>query len=1378
MFINLKPLSLNLQAPDLGSLGAGSSTSATLSGGDDNDVLVLQGGLAGSTTIDGGAGDDIVDYSELLASSGKTGAIVADLAKHTVQKYENGRLVGTDTLIGIEGIVGSRYDDTISGSGNADTMDGAGGNDLIVSAGGNDSMNGGDGDDTIRQTDWYADTTVDGGSGVDTLDYSGLLDFGWGISLNLASGVAVKGASGMPSGVDRISNISAVVGTYLDDTLIGNIAANRLDGGDGRDTILGDKGNDTLNGGAGDDYIEQNWDFESDSIDGGSGNDTVNYNGLGTRIEADLQAGVVNKKYLGEKMTGVDTIRNVEHLIGTDYNDTLRGSGNADILGGNKGDDLIAGAGGNDTLKGFHGSDTLYGDAGDDHLDGDNGSDLLIGGEGKNMLYGGDGDDTIEQQAMRSNDTIDGGTGLDILDYSAIRFEGTDRIFFGLDIDMADGTVSKYTPLESLLKDRFRDIEGVIGSGRHDRISGNDGNNRLDGGAGKDALDGGAGDDTLSGGEGNDFVDGGAGNDQLVQSALRGNDKLDGGAGWDKLDYSDAHEQNSAVIIKLAAGTGQKFLNDVEVGGDVIHNIEWVVGTVNTDQIFGSASTELLDGASGNDNLATGGGNDTLLGGDGDDRIVGAWNGNASLAGGKGQDILDYHTLPAHRGSGNSSLIIDLVQSTVEKYDAGTYTGIDHFSGFEVIFASSFDDEITGDDNANILLAGSGNDVINGGGGDDAINGGDGDDFVSQSDALGYDGFNGDNGHDVLSYTGLSASVQVNLAAGMVTKVRDGLTLSVDAVSNFEEVVASSQADTINGSNGVDTLNGGLGNDVIAGGAGDDLLSGDDNDDGLLGQDGNDYLDGGNGTDSLDGGAGNDRLYGGAGNDVLRDGAGNDYLDGGDGKDVIDGGAGNDLIYGRDGDDQLAAGSGTNVLEGGDGNDIFVPDTFLSTDIIAGGAGFDTLTYTVARTATGTSGGINANLATGKVLKYQDGYLLATDTLSGIEVLNGSIYNDTLTGSDDADFICASAGNDTINGGAGKDLLLGNDGDDRFSQFDLSSSDTFEGGSGVDTLDYSALQGPASVIVSVSVLLLDGGQDGAAVKSKNGKPASDKMDTIRDVENVIGTKNDDQLSGNGANNRLEGGAGNDTLGGTYGNDTLLGGAGDDQLIQSSIEGSTTFDGGDDLDQINYSVDVVGSSIVADLSTGRVIKLQDLIAGGTDTLISIELFHGSSGNDSISGSARAEYINGQDSNDTINGLGGDDYLCGGGGNDILNGGTGNDVLRGDAGNDLYVFDRGFGRDEIENPTRGSADVDVVQFNDVTSAQVMFQRVGNNLTVAIAGSSDRVQIDNWYALIEGTRGEGNISQFKAGGMTLDGNVVMDYVKLIGAPPVSMAVMLGAA
>jgi Ca2+-binding RTX toxin-like protein len=80
-------------------------------------------------------------------------------------------------------------------------------------------------------------------------------------------------------------------------------------------------------------------------------------------------------------------------------------------------------------------------------------------------------------------------------------------------------------------------------------------------------------------------------------------------------------------------------------------------------------------------------------------------------------------------------------------------------------------------------------------------------------------------------------------------------------VSQFENVIGSSFADTITGNSTNNSLNGGAGNDSLDGGAGNDTL---------IGGDGNDILIGGAGNDILIGGAGNDTLTGGAGADKFR----------------------------------------------------------------------------------------------------------------------------------------------------------------------------------------------------------------------------------------------------------------------------------------------------------------------------------------------------------------------------------------------------------------------------------------------------------------------------------------------------------------------------
>ena len=265
---------------------------------------------------------------------------------------------------------------------------------------------------------------------------------------------------------------------------------------------------------------------------------------------------------------------------------------------------------------------------------------------------------------------------------------------------------------------------------------------------------------------------------------------------------------------------------------------------------------------------------------------------------------------------------------------------------------------------------------------------------------------------------------------------------------SFEQTFAfviANQDDILDGTPSGNTLNGQQNRDIIRGLGGNDMISGLDGNDDLDGGDGNDILLGGNGNDLLLGGSGNDRLEGEAGTDTLHGGIGDDTLDGGDGNDVLYGEAGNEGTRASGTDPLrgftavgLIGGAGNDLLDGGDGDDYL--DGGAGADQLIGGAGFDGATYVASTTA------VNVNLATG----VGSGGHAQGDTLSGIELIEGSNFNDTLTGSAGADVLSGGAGNDTIFGGAGNDHLLGGAGNDTLDA--QSGDDYLDGGSGDDIL--------------------------------------------------------------------------------------------------------------------------------------------------------------------------------------------------------------------------------------------------------------------------------------------------------------------------------------
>ena len=157
-------------------------------------------------------------------------------------------------------------------------------------------------------------------------------------------------------------------------------------------------------------------------------------------------------------------------------------------------------------------------------------------------------------------------------------------------------------------------------------------------------------------------------------------------------------------------------------------------------------------------------------------------------------------------------------------------------------------------------------------------------------------------------------------------------------------------------------------------------------------------------------------------------------LTGTSGDDVLVAGTGNNILNAGDGNDVLTAGSGNNELHGGAGNDLLYSGP--GNDLLDGGTGIDTASYAHA------TAGVTVNLG---LLSAQNTIGAGTDTLTGIENLTGSNFNDTLTGDNNNNVINGGLGNDTLNGGGGDDILIGGLG-----------NNTLTGGPGADTFQWLA----------------------------------------------------------------------------------------------------------------------------------------------------------------------------------------------------------------------------------------------------------------------------------------------------------------------------------
>jgi Ca2+-binding RTX toxin-like protein len=182
------------------------------------------------------------------------------------------------------------------------------------------------------------------------------------------------------------------------------------------------------------------------------------------------------------------------------------------------------------------------------------------------------------------------------------------------------------------------------------------------------------------------------------------------------------------------------------------------------------------------------------------------------------------------------------------------------------------------------------------------------------------------------------------------------------------------------------------------------------------------------GSDHVLGGEGNDRICGGDGNDFLH--GGNANSSGGDGDDQIAGQVGNDYVAGEGGNDFLSGFLGDDTLIG----DFDEPGVH-GNDSMSGGTGNDYVDNNTSFTS------IQANLQTGVVTG--DG----NDQLTSKEIINGSRFDDTLTGrSATFNYLMGNEGNDVVNGGGGRvDLLGGGGGDDTLNSQDGDTQDRVDG---------------------------------------------------------------------------------------------------------------------------------------------------------------------------------------------------------------------------------------------------------------------------------------------------------------------------------------------
>ncbi len=792
----------------------------------------LKGSL-GFDTLDGGSGLDVADYSSIgsvvtLGAFFRTlkkgiysdnlisietvvgSSLQGDVVDHsgaisggglTVTGTNTNLTTGVATVNGspaplpqqikirqFEHVIGSIYNDTITGNDSNNSLNGGAGAD---------TMAGGLGDDTYVVDNAGDIVTEAAAAGTDTVASSITYTLGANLeNLTLTGSAAINGT-----------------GNSLDNILKGNAAINILRGGDGNDTLDGEAGADNLAGGLGNDtyVVDNTGDVVTEAA--AAGTDTVE-----SSITYTLGVNLENLT-----LTGVDAINGVGNTLsnilkGNGANNRLDGGAGADNMAGGLGNDTYvvdntgdvvteAAAAGTDTVessitytlganleylvltgsaaidgKGNALSNYLQGNGANNVLDGDAGADYMVGGLGNDTyVVDNTGDQTIEALGA-----------------------GTDTVQSSVSYTLAAN-------LENIILTGTAAINGS-GNELNNIIQGNGASNILDGGAGADNMAGGLGDDTYV--VDNNF-------DIVTEAANAGNDTV-----------------RSFISYILGANLENLSL----IGSEAINGTGNSLGNI----LAGNGASNVLDGGAGADNMAAGFGDDTYVvdnagdlvtevAGYGNDTVrssitytlavnlenliltgTGAINGtgnaldniltgntaNNVLAGGFGNDtyivnnIGDVTIEVAAAG-------IDTVQSSVTYSLAAnlenlTLTGAVAINGT----GNTLDNIITGNIADNILNGGAGGDNMAGGLGDDTYVVDNTGDAVTEAAAAGNDT--------------IQSSITYTLAANL-----ENLTLTGAAAING---TGNSLNNIIQGNGGNNILTGGLGGDILTGGLGIDTF--------------------------------------------------------------------------------------------------------------------------------------------------------------------------------------------------------------------------------------------------------------------------------------------------------------------------------------------------------------------------------------------------------------------------------------------------------------------------------------------------------------------------------------------------------------------------
>ncbi|MDA8134101.1 MAG: tandem-95 repeat protein [Desulfobacteraceae bacterium] len=1202
-------------------------------------------GMAGNDMITGTPGESVrAMYFEDPDLNGDGFGVNIDLAAGTAMDGWG----NTDTLINIEGVSGSDFNDILLGSDRHDGFFGSLGNDII-----------------------------DGRGNRDYVHYGGLDDRGDfnGVHIDLATGV-VNGINSNSEILftDTLINITNVYGSIFNDTITGNSEDNWLQGHDGDDTITGGDGYDSLWGGQGNDslngaVITDN--HPRTTADYGRDPEYANpdvsmawNNGIFASIQYDSSAinpffadgsDPATRSIVRDGWGTIDSIQDITRFKGSAFNDSMTIS----IVDQNNSSDLkwyLWGLNGNDVLTGTDGESIsamylddpkgvtidLFDDPDDIFegatnpgsgyaIDGWEKIDLLFnihkvsGSNHVDSIEGSDQGDTI--YGSFGDDIIDGQAGYDGLSYVFMSYGSLDDTldFNGVEIDLEAGLARGLNSLHTaLFTDTFTNIEWFGGSDKGDRIVGDGLDNRLSGWDGDDTLIGMGGNDTLIGEVGNDILEGGQGNDTLEGG--QGSDFLYGGEGI--LDIAGYSNDPGAITVFVNNSTS---VIDGWGDTDFLFDIEWIIGSRYDDRFYGDGRFMVYEGGAGSDYIL---GHPDVNRNDG---MVSYWHDN------NGQGV----TVNLNVLNGNGE---------VEVLDG--WGNIDYLKRIDGIWGSGAVDDLTGRDHGHETFAGGrGNDRIDGG----VI------DFSA-----------GEDGNTVVYVLDPERAPGQPVNGVIVTLTYDGTSLTgigydgwgdTDNLSNITSIVGSQYNDRLvinstDGYTGYWMLNGWGGDDELIGWAGNrSAAEYSDSPEGInVNLSSGTAEDGWGGTDTL---VNINGIIGSDHDDFILVNDQSNYLDGGD-EDLLDtvsyayspvaihAAMTTDMMsyetrvsVSKAGSDSKDTLEDIEYIIGTDFNDTFIGDghQFM---IFEGNDGSDDLDGGVdpdddedfaasfwndpdASGAVGEGISLNLNMVNGAgKVEVVDGWG-NIDYLENIDGVIGTQFVDTFVGKNgESSWFMGGDGGDFINGG-----ILGADhrGNGAVYIWDPSGIEA--------TLTYNNLTGITGMVT-----------DGWG-----------KQDTLTNVTEIMGSEFDDEFwvqntATDGSNFdgywRFEGRAGNDIIHGLP-----------DEFVMALY--------GDSISGVYVDLYDEGNT-----NPGNGFAHDGW--GGTDLLYGVNHVQGSEYDDTLLGNDQYNRLEGDDGDDVLEGMGGNDTLIGEDDHDTLRGGQGNDILDGGWGND--VLDGGEGDDILE------------------------------------------------------------------------------------------------